>query len=54
MTVEQITHRKLFNYNRRAAAAKIRLSDHHLTVEKGRLLKLDIENRICTNCNLHL
>ncbi len=38
----------------RAAVAKLRLSDHHLMVERGRHLKLDIENRKCTKCNLHL
>ena len=38
----------------RSAVAKMRLSDHRLMIERGRHLKIEIEHRICTKCNLHL
>ena len=37
----------------RSAVAKMRLSNHHLMIEKGRHLGLNLEDRICNKCNLN-
>ena len=36
----------------RKLISKIRCSDHHLEIERGRHLKIDQAKRICTNCGL--
>jgi len=36
----------------RSSVAKMRLSAHHLMIEKGRHLGLDKEKRICNKCNM--
>ena len=39
------------NQNIRAAVAKLRLSSHNLMIERGRHLKLKVEERVCPHCN---
>ena len=38
----------------RSSVEKMRLSNHHLMIEKGRHMGLDLDKRICTKCNLNV
>ena len=38
----------------RSSVTKMRLSNHHLMIEKGRHLGLELEKRICNKCNMNL
>ena len=37
----------------RSSVSKLRLSSHKLIIEKGRHLRLKLEERICPKCNLN-
>ena len=38
----------------RSAVTKLRLSAHHLMIEKGRQLRINLEDRLCTKCNQNM
>ena len=44
---------KISNFKYRRAITRLRVSSHHLMIEKGRhhTIKLDIDERLCLNCN---
>lgn len=50
---QEIYLKEIKNWHIRSAVAKMRLSNHHLMIEKGRHLGLDLEKRTCNKCNLN-
>ena len=52
---KQEDYRSIIKYVRvRSAVDKMRLSNHHLMIEKGRHIGIEASQRICKKCNLNL
>ena len=50
---QEIYLKEIQNGHIRSAVTKMRLSNHHLMIEKGRHQGLDLEKRTCIKCNLN-